>query len=63
LQILAIAWAMAVVCALQPIPNRGAGIRGDLFSVAIEWVFQDARPSQPLLDASEAAGIRVKLGA
>jgi energy-converting hydrogenase Eha subunit H len=35
LQILAIAWAMAVVCALQPIPNRGAGIRGDLFSVAL----------------------------
>jgi chloramphenicol O-acetyltransferase type A len=26
---------MAVVCALQPIPNRGAGIRGDLFSVAL----------------------------
>ena len=28
-------WAMAVVCALQPIPNQGAHTRGDLFSVAL----------------------------
>ena len=28
-------WAMAVVCALQPIPNQGAHTGGDLFSVAL----------------------------
>ena len=28
-------WAMAVVCALQPIPNQGAHTREDLFSMAL----------------------------
>ena len=28
-------WAMAVVCAWQPIPNQGAHTREDLFSMAI----------------------------
>ena len=27
-------WAMAVVCALQPIPNQDAHTREDLFSIA-----------------------------
>ena len=35
LQILAIATAIAVVCALHPIPNQGARPCGDLFSVAL----------------------------
>ena len=34
MQILAIATAIAVVCALHPIPNQGARHCGDLFSVA-----------------------------
>ena len=28
-------WAMAVVCALQPISNQGAHTREDLFSIAL----------------------------
>ena len=35
MQILAIATAIAVVCALRPIPNQGARHCGDLFSVAL----------------------------
>ena len=35
MQILAIATAIAVVCALHPIPNQGARHCGDLFSVAV----------------------------
>ncbi|MGB4927532.1 MAG: hypothetical protein WBP25_13715, partial [Giesbergeria sp.] len=35
LQILAIAAAMAAVCALHPIPMHGARHRGDLFSIAL----------------------------
>ncbi len=35
MHILAIAAAIAAVCALQPIPNQGARHRGDLFSVAL----------------------------
>ena len=35
MQILAIATAIAVVCALHPIPNQGARHCGDLFSVAL----------------------------
>jgi len=35
LQILAIAAAMAAVCALHSIPMHGARHRGDLFSIAL----------------------------
>jgi hypothetical protein len=35
LQMLAIATAMAVLCALHPIPKRSALTRGDLFNVAL----------------------------
>src|SRR5262245_51918474 len=35
LQMLAIPAGIAALCALQPIPNRGAPTRGDLFSVAL----------------------------
>ena len=37
-------WAMAVVYALQPIPNQGAHTREDLFSIALDQpleVFHD----------------------
>jgi hypothetical protein len=32
---LAIAWAMAVLCALHPIPNRGARPRAELFIASL----------------------------
>ena len=35
MQILAIAHAVAAVCAWRPIPNHSASLRGDLFSVAL----------------------------
>ena len=38
---------MAVVCALQPIPNQGAHTREDLFSIALSGVSHKSDNSGP----------------
>ena len=50
-------WAMAVVCALQPIPNQGAHTREDLFSIAQALNGHKIPVSQTVL--AEAGGLCV----
>ena len=51
---------MAVVCALQPIPNQGAHTREDLFSMALSDRPVDAFTPLPPIAALRAEVIRTR---